>query len=321
MTARLLCMLALLGLLLGGCAAATDEPAAAGRLPAGEAGTVVAGLPPGTGGANTTGGAGGAMAAGIGATAPGTGAGGAATPAFTGECGSTSNVLILLDLSGSMTIDLIAGDPSQGTRYTATREALIAALPAQAGVRVGLVHYGHPADVPGCTEAKKGCCTRDSENGGPDIPIEVMSAAHKQTIVDFLDAHDGDALNNTPTQKALEGAYDMLSASALGGPRYVLLLTDGDENCGGDWARAGENASVAQLEDPPIRTFVVGSPGSEPARQGLSDLAAAGGTERVAGCDGSEGNTCHYDLTAAGGTLAEQLKQAIAAILAAAAPC
>lgn len=315
------CMLAVVGLLFGGCAAASEEPREAGRLPAGEAGAGMAGLPSGTGGANATGGAGGTMAGGVGGAAAGLGPDGAATPPFTGECGTTANLLILLDLSGSMTIELVPGDPSQGTRYTATREALIAALPAEAGVRVGLVYYGHPADVPGCAEAKKGCCTRDSENGGPDIPLQVMSAAHKQGIVDFLDAHDGDALHQTPTQKALEGAYEMLSASEFGGPRYVLLLTDGDENCGGDWARAGENAATAQLEDPPIRTYVVGSPGSEPARQGLSDLAASGGTERVAGCDGSDGNTCHYDLTAAGGALAEQLKQAIAAILAAAAPC
>jgi hypothetical protein len=227
----------------------------------------------------------------------------------------------VLDLSGSMTIDLVAGDPSQGTRYTATREALVAALPESAGLRVGLVYYGHPADVPGCTEAKKGCCTRDADNGGADITLQLMDATHKQTIVGFLDTHDGDALHQTPTQKALEGAYDILAASEFGGPRYVLLLTDGDESCGGEWAATHDAAALALLQNPAIKTFVVGSPGSEVARQGLSDLAAAGQTERVAGCDGSDGNTCHYDLSASGGALADELKQAIERIVGSLSPC
>jgi hypothetical protein len=44
-----------------------------------------------------------------------------------------------------------------------------------------------------------------------------------------------------------------------------------------------------------IRTFVIGAPGSEPARTVLSTIAARGGTGNP-GCDPAQGN-CHFDMT------------------------
>jgi hypothetical protein len=50
-----------------------------------------------------------------------------------------------------------------------------------------------------------------------------------------------------------------------------------------------------------IRTFVIGAPGSEPARGFLSELALRGGTGKNAGaCTGNrtaEDGDCHFDMT------------------------
>jgi hypothetical protein len=49
-----------------------------------------------------------------------------------------------------------------------------------------------------------------------------------------------------------------------------------------------------------IRTFVIGAPGSEPARGYLSELAYVGGTARSSSCiHDPAGNTgdCHFDMT------------------------
>jgi hypothetical protein len=45
-----------------------------------------------------------------------------------------------------------------------------------------------------------------------------------------------------------------------------------------------------------VRTFVIGSPGSEDARQSLSRMAEAGGTARD-GCSHAGPHYCHFDMT------------------------
>jgi hypothetical protein len=46
-----------------------------------------------------------------------------------------------------------------------------------------------------------------------------------------------------------------------------------------------------------IKTFVIGSPGSEGARKSLSQMAEAGGTAKP-GCSHNGPNYCHFDMTA-----------------------
>ncbi len=96
------------------------------------------------------------------------------------------------------------------------------------------------------------------------------------------------------------------------GNRYVVLITDGEESCG----MAGDENNVEDLmasralllqtevqkaREANIRTFVIGSPGSEGARGFLSQLAFEGGTARSEDCvhgdpDGDVGD-CHFDLS------------------------
>lgn len=61
-----------------------------------------------------------------------------------------------------------------------------------------------------------------------------------------------------------------------------------------------------------LRTFVIGSPGSEGARESLSDMAAAGGTG-PAGCDVGAAAACHLDMTRER-DLGEGLRSALGAI-------
>src|SRR6185295_12249048 len=91
------------------------------------------------------------------------------------------------------------------------------------------------------------------------------------------------------------------------GNKFVVLLTDGDQSkaCS-DLALCSDQAECTNLlinnEVPKaagpgvnIKTFVIGAPGSEPARNTLSAIAKNGGTAPD-GCNVVAGN-CHFDLT------------------------
>jgi hypothetical protein len=99
------------------------------------------------------------------------------------------------------------------------------------------------------------------------------------------------------------------------GNRFVVLITDGADSCP-DPAFANAPCGsggvpcthyLLDTEAPKaigvnIRTFVIGAPGSDPARGFLSELAFQGGTAKNGGnCqhgdrDGTNGN-CHFDMT------------------------
>ncbi|MGH8432377.1 MAG: hypothetical protein ACREUF_18455, partial [Solimonas sp.] len=61
-----------------------------------------------------------------------------------------------------------------------------------------------------------------------------------------------------------------------------------------------------------IRTFVIGSPGSEPARADLSRMASVGGTAQP-NCSDTGPAYCHFDMTTQS-DLATALRNALAAI-------
>jgi hypothetical protein len=100
------------------------------------------------------------------------------------------------------------------------------------------------------------------------------------------------------------------------GNRYVVVLTDGADSCGmpdpvkapddlANCTKAGsctnylvQNAAPDALKAN-IKTYVIGSPGSESARGYLSALAYAGGTAKNATCNHdptSAAGDCHFDM-------------------------
>jgi hypothetical protein len=111
----------------------------------------------------------------------------------------------------------------------------------------------------------------------------------------------------TPTHDAYRYALGEIGATAAVGSRFVVLITDGIPTYSLGCIGTGRQedavdptplvAEAASALSEGIRTFVIGSPGSESARESLSRMAEAGGTA-PAGCSHTgRPNYCHFDMT------------------------
>lgn len=127
----------------------------------------------------------------------------------------------------------------------------------------------------------------------------------------------------TPTLEAYTTAAEQLRASPLVGPRFLMLVTDGAATSADCRAPGGEQATV----DPApivqaiatthaqrgIKTFVVGTPGSEPNARWLSEAAVRGGTAPPA-CS-VEAGTCHMPLSDLSSSLNDRLASTLGSSL------
>jgi hypothetical protein len=148
---------------------------------------------------------------------------------------------------------------------------------------------------------------------GIDIAGAVGSM-HRTQVLASLDA-PGRPTGGTPTHDAYKIGIDAISKTTLPGNRFVVLITDGQptyaEGCRGTGRTQDANdptpiiaeaGNAAQTSN--IRTFVIGSPGSEQlgapgfadARTWLSKMATSGGTA-TPGCSDNGPNFCHFDMT------------------------
>ena len=108
---------------------------------------------------------------------------------------------------------------------------------------------------------------------------------------------------NTPTHDAFLYAVDTIAASPLMGNKYVVLVTDGSPTfslgCVGDGRTSVDTApliqAAAEATTRGVKTFVIGSPGSEEARSSLSAMATQGGTAPP-GCSDTGPTYCHFDI-------------------------
>jgi hypothetical protein len=155
--------------------------------------------------------------------------------------------------------------------------------------------------------ADGGCKDIDPE---PVVPIGPLSMT-QGPINDWLSSHDPGG--NTPTLHALKTAYGIMSALPTEGQRFTLLITDGEPTTYSPAqihrrVHAPESnvecktlpdieaeALAAAQGNPPIKTFVIGSPGSEPAGQFLSQVAINGLTQKSANCSAAA-KDCHYQI-------------------------
>jgi hypothetical protein len=207
-------------------------------------------------------------------------------------------IQFVVDTSGSM--NWVAGTdrpPESGERskWDITRAALataIANMPDAAAV--GINYYPN------------------TSGGGPEChlplaaaPIARLTPEQRALIERVNDAQTAEG--GTPTHAAYEFGIQQLEASMLAGSRFLVLITDGIPTftleCGGDGQTRVDGAPlVASVEqrygDEGIKTFVIGSPGSEPAREELSKMAFVGGTG-AAGCSSATAANCHFDMTTA----------------------
>ncbi len=205
----------------------------------------------------------------------------------------------VVDTSGSM--NWVAGTerlPQAGeqSKWEITQAALataIAAMPDAAAV--GINYYPNTA------------------GGGPICHVPVLAAPiapltpEQRELIARANASQVPA-GGTPTHAAYEFGVEQLDSSSLEGSRFLVLITDGIPTftleCGGNGSTRVDAAPLLASVDERyrtqnIRSFVIGSPGSELAREELSEMAWLGGTG-APGCSDVVPGTCHFDMTGQG---------------------
>lgn len=200
------------------------------------------------------------------------------------------------------------------TKWELTLSALQSTLTALASAgRVRVALSAFPIEGSACTVAK-----------GPQLPFVALAPATVEDIIADLEVRI--PYGNTPLVGATILGYqyllDEMRQGALPGESFVVLVTDGRETCRpSEVDKLLKTDAPTALEKLGVRTYVIGVPGSEQAREFLSGLAEAGGTVRSADCYYGPKNTdgnCHFDMTTStnfGRDLVESLSQINAEVL------
>ena len=207
-----------------------------------------------------------------------------------------TDILVLLDQSGSMTLD--------GNRWEPTATSLKAFVrnPMFNGLGVGLKYFPLGASM-----REDPAICQAGNYVKPGVPIAPLPD-NTSALVASLDAHhftsaEGElpAHWGTPTLPAVQGALQYLASYGAANPErklYLLLATDGQPSnlCTGnnvDGIAMALTAAAAQT--PPIQTFIIGI--GEVAR--LNVLATAGGTGHPAFIVDAGGTATQAQFTAA----------------------
>ncbi|MFO0762748.1 MAG: VWA domain-containing protein [Byssovorax sp.] len=272
----------------------------------------------GTGGSGTTGAGGGDIDIDAGKNQGG--------GVFDGKnCGSSTfanavpgSVLVVLDKSGSM-----SGGDGQPDKWAPTKTALSTMMStASQDLRMGLLPF--PAGKfddsgiiacavnPSTPQCKAIFADGGCQDVDPTPAVDVGPLSMTQgPINNWLSSHEPGG--NTPTLYALKTAYGIMSALPTEGQRFTLLITDGvpttytpGQNIGGfmipesnveckDLPDIEAEAKKAAEGSPTIKTFVIGSPGSEDAGEFLSQVAINGLTQKDPNCSAAA-KDCHYQI-------------------------
>lgn len=188
--------------------------------------------------------------------------------------------------------------PPGATKWEITRDALRTAVDAlDASTSLGANFFPDTTDDDPDT-----LCLRNEVA----LPIDTLGAASSKQRADWITALDAVAPNGaTPTEGAYLFGLQQLDATKLPGNQFVLLITDGTPTCTLDCECTENNVAVDSgplIDDAKealkqgIRTFVIGSPGSEDTRSVLSAIAREGGTGQP-GCSDDGPDYCHLDMT------------------------
>ena len=186
----------------------------------------------------------------------------------------TVNVELILDASGSMAADVGGGE----TRMEAAKRVMndvIDALPEREGVNVGFRVYGHEGDN---TEAGRevSCASSDLL-----VPIEgVNKDALREQVATF------EPTGWTPIAESLRRAgEDFQGRTGEGIANAIVLVTDGEETCGGDPCAVA--ASLAQGETA-VTTHVVGFALTQQQAELVSCIAEQGGGLNLSAANAQE---------------------------------
>ncbi|HVZ35994.1 MAG TPA: vWA domain-containing protein, partial [Polyangiaceae bacterium] len=203
-------------------------------------------------------------------------------------------VELLIDTSLSMDEN---APGSRRSKWEETRDAMLSAIALMpATTAIGVVFY------PNVDVGEMPCF-----NSSAQVPIAPLGADGSAQRAALSAAFQAQSPNgSTPTHDAYRYALSQLGAATSPGQKYLVLATDGVPTYALDCKGSGTEQAPA---DPTplipeaasalgrgIKTFVIGSPGSENARQSLSQMAQAGGSAS-AGCSNTGPNYCHFDMT------------------------
>jgi hypothetical protein len=204
----------------------------------------------------------------------------------------------LVDISGSMNCEP-TDDPSSGclpgdpaSKWALTRAALVSAIDQMpATSSAGAILF------PNATSSSSLCFS-----GNAAVPMAELTDAQKQLFKQVMNSTQ--AQGATPTEDAYLFAIQSFGSIQEESNKFVVLITDGmptvSQGCQGDGHTAVPTAPLiadaANALGQGIKTFVIGSPGSENFRNALSQMASQGGTA-PAGCSDNGPNYCHLDMT------------------------
>ncbi|MBA2597376.1 MAG: VWA domain-containing protein [Chloroflexota bacterium] len=173
----------------------------------------------------------------------------------------TVNLELILDLSGSMARDIGGGE----TRMEAAKRVMndvIDALPEQEGVNVGFRIYGHLGDN---TESQRAVSCQSS-----DLVVPI-AGVDKEALRNQVAA--AQPIGWTPIALSLERAGGDFQ-SGEGVRNHILLVTDGEETCGGDPCAVADSLRTGAAN---LTTHVVGFALTEQQAELVSCIAERGG--------------------------------------------
>ena len=220
-----------------------------------------------------------------------------------------SVIELVIDTSSSM--NQTAPGTNQ-SKWEVTRTALLEAVVGTTGpglpgsVGVGLIFYPNrmakintsPGTVTDCVNT--GAALAPALLGG-------ATGAQRQAVRNAISQVQ--LQQSTPSHDAYKWAFENgISGTNVPGRRFMLLITDGTPTL--SLGCTNPSGSLSDVDPTPIvdeirrtaaagiKTFLIGSPGSEANRRWMSQAAVIGGTG-PAGCQVNGPNWCHMDMTTA----------------------
>ena len=177
--------------------------------------------------------------------------------------GAVDNVVFILDASNSMNKTL-----GEDTRLNVAKGALIDLLEVVDNLdQAGLFVFGHRVEK----DDEAASCL-DIEPLFPALPDD---AANSPSVVDAILGLQ--ALGKTPIADSLIAASNVLLG--LEGESAIVLITDGEETCGGDPAIV---AQMLATLDPPIKLHIVGLDVGFDIQERLAEIAGITGGQYFA---------------------------------------
>lgn len=183
----------------------------------------------------------------------------------------TVNVELILDVSGSMA-EVIPGTPNQ-TRMDAAKEALMAVInqiPERPGLNVGLRVYGQAGSNLQADQAVS-CATTSL--------LVPLTGVDRGALIQEVAAMRPTGW--TPLAKALEDASaDFAPGESI--TNAVIMVTDGEETCGGDPCAVAGALNAAGIA---LTTHVVGFALTEAQQDAVRCIAEEGGGQLFTAAD------------------------------------